>query len=81
VVSFKETQFMATKRAELYGQTDFIANCGGLLGLFMGISFLSFVELIYYFTIRLFSNLYQEKQNVNLGSEKGQITMVQEFGI
>lgn len=32
---------------------DFIANCGGLLGLFVGFSFLSFVELIYYLIVRL----------------------------
>lgn len=30
-----------------------MANCGGLLGLFMGVSVLSIVEVIYYFTLRL----------------------------
>lgn len=45
---------MTSKRSELYGPTDFLANCGGLLGLFMGVSLLSIVEIVYYLTIRLF---------------------------
>jgi acid-sensing ion channel, other len=50
---FKEAQFFASKRSELFGQTDFFANCGGLLGLFMGVSLLSIVEIVYFFSIRL----------------------------
>lgn len=52
-IFFKEHQFITSKRSELYGKTDFLANCGGLLGLFMGVSVLSIVEVIYYFTLRL----------------------------
>lgn len=36
------------RRGELFGLTDFIANCGGILGLCLGISFVSLVELLYY---------------------------------
>lgn len=42
------------KRLETYSFTDFLAICGGLLGLFLGISLLSMIELIYIFTLRLF---------------------------
>lgn len=52
-IFFKEHQFITSRRSELYGQTDFLANCGGLLGLFMGVSALSIIEVIYYFTLRL----------------------------
>lgn len=52
-IFFKEHQFITSKRSELYGPTDFLANCGGLLGLFMGVSLLSIVEVIYYATLRL----------------------------
>lgn len=52
-IFFKEHQFITSKRSELYGPTDFLANCGGLLGLFMGVSVLSIVEIIYYWTLRL----------------------------
>jgi hypothetical protein len=46
---FKERQFASLERSELFGFIDFISNCGGLMGLFMGISLLSFVEIFYYF--------------------------------
>lgn len=51
-IYFKESQFLTFKRSELYGVTDFLANCGGLLGLFMGVSLLSLVEILYFCLIR-----------------------------
>ncbi|XP_055692300.1 pickpocket protein 28-like [Lutzomyia longipalpis] len=57
---FKEDQFISLRRGELFGKTDFVANCGGLLGLFMGVSLLSIVEIVYFCTIRL---LYRLKEN------------------
>lgn len=56
-IFFKENQFITSHRSELFGPTDFLANCGGLLGLFMGASFLSLVELVYFCTLRLYCNL------------------------
>lgn len=32
VIFFKDSQFTSSKRSELYGLTDFMASCGGLLG-------------------------------------------------
>ncbi|XP_061512606.1 pickpocket protein 28-like [Anopheles gambiae] len=54
-IYFKESYFITSKRSELYGWVDFLANCGGLLGLFMGVSILSLLEICYFFTIRPFS--------------------------
>lgn len=34
-ISFKDEQFFSSRRSEIYGKTDFIANCGGIMGLFM----------------------------------------------
>jgi Amiloride-sensitive sodium channel len=34
-----------------------LANCGGLLGLFLGVSVMSFLEIAYFCTIRLWCNL------------------------
>jgi Amiloride-sensitive sodium channel len=48
---------MTAERREQYSRTDFLANCGGLLGLLMGISVISFVEIVYFCTIRLWCNL------------------------
>lgn len=38
------------------------ANCGGLLGLFCGVSLLSLVEIIYYVTLRLWGNMKATKK-------------------
>jgi hypothetical protein len=35
---------------------EFLAQSGGLLGLFAGISALSIIEIFYFFTLRLFCN-------------------------
>ncbi|KAL9702251.1 hypothetical protein quinque_005769 [Culex quinquefasciatus] len=51
-IYFKDVQFITSKRTEMYGLTDFIASCGGILGLCMGVSLLSLVELLYFVTIR-----------------------------
>ncbi|XP_019537219.2 pickpocket protein 28-like [Aedes albopictus] len=51
-IYYKNAQLMKQKRSELYGITDFLANCGGLLGLCLGVSLLSLVELCYYCSVR-----------------------------
>jgi hypothetical protein len=59
---FKEDQFITSRRSELYGRTDFLANCGGLLGLFMGVSLISILEIFYFCTIRLACSLRMRPQ-------------------
>lgn len=51
-IYFKNVEFVADKRMELYGVSDLISNFGGLLGLFLGGSVLSLIEIIYFCTIR-----------------------------
>ncbi|XP_048000716.1 pickpocket protein 28-like [Leguminivora glycinivorella] len=64
---FKDAQFVTMRRKELFGATDFLAECGGLGGVFLGFSFLSLVELIYFCTLRLFCKFSrqtnEEKEN------------------
>lgn len=55
--SYKSPTFGAAVRSENFGMSDFVAGCGGLLGLFMGISVLSILEIIYFFTIHLVLNV------------------------
>ncbi|XP_023715587.1 pickpocket protein 28 isoform X2 [Cryptotermes secundus] len=50
---YKERQYVTSRRGELYGPADFLASCGGLLGLYLGFSILSLVEIVYFFTVRL----------------------------
>ncbi|KAJ0178603.1 hypothetical protein K1T71_005378 [Dendrolimus kikuchii] len=59
VMFFQQPGFIAMRRSKLFGWIDFIANCGGLLGLFLGFSVLSIVEIMYYVTIRLWCSSEQ----------------------
>ncbi|XP_005176878.1 pickpocket protein 28-like [Musca domestica] len=63
-IYFKDNQFITSRRSELYGVTELMANFGGVLGLFMGVSLLSVVEIMYHCSLRLWSN-------VRRGEEKG----------
>jgi hypothetical protein len=74
---FKEDQFITSKRSELYGRTDFLANCGGLLGLFMGVSLISILEIFYFCTIRLACNLRMQPQKLESLSPMPSIIVVQ----
>ena len=38
-------------------ETDFMSNVGGLFGLFLGFSIISFVEIFYWFIIRMIKGL------------------------
>lgn len=70
-IEFKQSEFLAMQRIPFYGLSDFVANCGGLLGLFMGLSFLSIVEIIYFLTIRL-TVVLRNKRNTNKLSDVNQ---------
>ncbi|XP_036344575.1 pickpocket protein 28-like [Rhagoletis pomonella] len=41
-----------TTKSEMFGFTDFVSSTGGILGLFMGFSVFSIIEIIYYVTLR-----------------------------
>lgn len=56
-VYFGSDEFVAYKRFESYGTVGLLSNIGGLLGLFLGLSALSVIETIYFFTLRLFGDL------------------------
>ncbi|XP_068083940.1 uncharacterized protein [Anabrus simplex] len=62
-VFLKDMQITSSRRSELFGPTDFLANCGGLLGLFLGFSILSLVEIIYFITARLFNNIWTSRKS------------------
>lgn len=62
LIFFKQNRFITSKRSELYGWIDFLTNCGGSLGLFMGVSLLSIVEIFYYCTVRLCCKLNEIRQ-------------------
>lgn len=62
VVIFYDDHLVNTlNRSEVLSFAGFLSMCGGLLGLFLGISALSIIELVYYATLRLFWRIRQRK--------------------
>ncbi|XP_050069276.1 pickpocket protein 28 [Anopheles maculipalpis] len=51
-VFVKDTYYRSFTKGELVGFTDFLSNVGGLLGLFLGFSIISLIEVIYFVTLR-----------------------------
>lgn len=56
LLMFKDNEIDSQKRIVRFGPIQLAGNCCGLLGLFMGISILSLVELVYFFSLRLICN-------------------------
>ncbi|XP_063825941.1 sodium channel protein Nach [Ostrinia nubilalis] len=50
------------KRNVVRSRLDLVVSIGGTTGLFVGASLLSFVELIFYFTIRFANDIWMERQ-------------------
>lgn len=50
---FEDDLVIPIVRSEYYTFIDFLASSGGLVGLFMGASLLSFIEMVYYLTLRM----------------------------
>lgn len=51
-IYYSKSQFLPMKRFTTYTFADFISQCGGIFGGIMGFSFLSFIEIFYFCTIR-----------------------------
>ncbi|GLH02142.1 Pickpocket protein 28, partial [Gryllus bimaculatus] len=51
-IYFKSSKYIPMRRVEHYKTLTLIANCGGILGLCLGMSILSIIELIYWLLIR-----------------------------
>src|SRR5688572_25668827 len=55
-------------RKERTSIVDLISAAGGLLGLCMGFSVLSLLEILYHGTLRVFCNIYQKRSQNNITS-------------
>ena len=49
-----------------------VANVGGLLGLCLGFSVLSLVEIVYYLTLRVFCGYFQSRKKGQKKKEKNE---------
>ena len=61
---YKTLHFVTKEREEMYSTVDFVANIGGLLGLTMGLSTISLMEILYFFTARFYYNLTTARQEL-----------------
>ena len=52
---FHSSEFVRSQRMTWL---DFISNLGGICGLCLGVSFISVIELVYWFTLRLFRRVF-----------------------
>lgn len=57
-IFFSENEFIGYKRVFRSDMATFLSNVGAILWLFLGASALSVVEVIYFFTLRFFNNLW-----------------------
>lgn len=61
-VYFGSDGFVAYKRFESYGAVGLLSKIGGLLGLFFGLSMLSIIETVYFFTLRFLVDFWSKKK-------------------
>lgn len=61
---FSDDDFHPLCRTRRFTTIDFLSNVGGVLGLFAGISVLSFFEAFYFFTLRIWSNIIISRKAV-----------------
>ncbi|CAO1405296.1 unnamed protein product [Diamesa serratosioi] len=59
---FKENEVFTFIRKKQFTTVDFLSDCGGILGLFAGISVLSIVEVVYYFSLRILVNAWIDRK-------------------
>lgn len=60
-IYYEQNFFRSNTKEELIGFTEFLSNTGGLLGLFLGFSVVSLIEIFYFLTLRPYCN--QKQQN------------------
>jgi acid-sensing ion channel, other len=57
-IYFGDDEFIVLKRYATFGTVTLLSNIGGLLGLFLGVSALTVIEIFYFFILRLADNLW-----------------------
>jgi acid-sensing ion channel, other len=62
---YRHSEHFPLMRYQEFKTKDFLSYVGGLLGLFAGVSMLSIIEFIYFFTLRIFTNVLRgiERRN------------------
>ena len=61
------TELVSSPRMTVF---DFIASLGGILGLLMGVSFISVIEIVYWLTVKLTEAAFKEEESRGESSQK-----------
>jgi hypothetical protein len=61
-IFFKDSEFFPLIFQQQLTTLDFVSYCGSLMGLFLGFSVISAIEVVYYFTLRIFCAKKQSKK-------------------
>ncbi|XP_053685966.1 pickpocket protein 28-like [Sabethes cyaneus] len=69
-VHYNKEKFPTFERTDSYTLTELLGTFGGLLGLFMGVSLLSFVEIVYFCTLRPFCVWRRKNRKLKLQQAK-----------
>lgn len=75
IVAYREYTVVTYERSSLYTINEFLAVCGGLLGLFLGLSVLNIIQFVYNSVLRLFFVILQSKSNRNVTPIHPNITL------
>lgn len=67
-IYFKEAFFSRLKRYEMYGWSEFLSNCGGTLGLFLGCSICSIIEIIYHLVLYFLHKCCRDEKTFKVDS-------------
>ena len=59
----QESTVFQFRRSLRMTMIDFISQMGGLLGLFLGFSLISGIEIVYWFSVKLFMRLFCDKEH------------------
>ena len=75
---FEKDSILQYTRQESMTTVGYISQLGGILGLFIGFSFVSGIELIYWFAIRLYKNnrIFYSKTRVRKETKKNSVSNV-----
>ncbi|KAJ6634965.1 Pickpocket protein 28 [Pseudolycoriella hygida] len=65
-VYYEQNFFRSNSKQELIGFTEFLSSSGGLLGLFLGFSVISIIEIFYYLTFR---PCFNRKKQLKIGEK------------
>lgn len=80
-VYFPQVDSVLYQTNVLYAWYDIVSDYGGILSLCLGCSIISFIELAYFMTFRLYQNIFSNNKNLMSKLKQKQKTNVFDAGL